>query len=182
MTSGIHRAGAAGARRLATVLAAGLLLVALGAPATATASGGQSGFAATRAATAAFHHLAAAEAAGYGLFPGCFSNPAGGMGVHYVDFSSVADGKVDPLKPEALVYEPLRGGGYRLVAVEWVVIAESWTGTQPPSVLGHRLDFVDSPNEFGLPPFYELHAWLWQPNPRGMFNEWNPAVSCAAAG
>lgn len=182
MASQHHRAGLAGARRLGLLLAAGVLAAALGAPATVAAGGGQSGFAATRNATAAFHDLAAAEAAGYGLFPGCFSDATGGMGVHYVDFSSVADGKVDPLKPEALVYEPQRGGGMRLVAVEWVVIAESWTGAQPPSVLGHQLEFVDSPNEFGLPPFYELHAWLWQPNPRGMFNEWNPAVSCAFAG
>lgn len=21
-----------------------------------------------------------------------------------------------------------------------------------------------------------LHAWLWKPNPRGLFEEWNPAV------
>jgi hypothetical protein len=23
----------------------------------------------------------------------------------------------------------------------------------------------------GLPDFYELRAWLWQPNPLGMFDE-----------
>ncbi len=182
MTSQLHRAGVTGARRLGLVVAAGLLVASLGAPAAVTAAGGQSGFAATRNATAAYHDLATAEAAGYGLFPGCFSDPTGGMGVHYVDFSSVADGKVDPGKPEAMVYEPLRGGGMRLVAVEWVVIADSWQGAEPPTVLGHQLEFVDSPNEFGLPPFYELHAWLWQPNPLGMFNEWNPAVTCAFAG
>ncbi|HEX9044795.1 MAG TPA: hypothetical protein VF802_07200 [Candidatus Limnocylindrales bacterium] len=146
------------------------------------AAGGQADWAGVRAATAAFHDLSIAQAAGYGLFPGCFSDPTGGMGIHYVQFSSVADGVVDPLHPEALVYEPLAGGGLRLVAVEYVVIAASWTGATPPSVFGVPLTFVDSPNEFGLPPFYELHAWLWQPNPLGMFNEWNPMVSCAAAG
>jgi hypothetical protein len=25
---------------------------------------------------------------------------------------------------------------------------------------------------------YELHAWLWQRNPSGLFFEWNPKVSC----
>jgi hypothetical protein len=30
---------------------------------------------------------------------------------------------------------------------------------------------VTSPNRYGLPPFYELHAWLWKPNPSGMFYE-----------
>lgn len=170
------------ARLVAVAASAAVLIVSLGSSSVMAAAGGQSAFAATRAATAAYHSLAAAEAAGYGLFPGCFAHAEGGMGVHYVDFSSVADGKVDPLKPEALVYEPLRGGGMRLVAVEWVVIAASWTGAEPPTVFGQPLEYVDSPNEFGLPPFYELHAWLWQPNPLGMFHEWNPAVTCAYAG
>jgi len=165
-----------------TSLLAGLIALAVGAGPTLAASGGQSDLAGVRAATAAFHNLSTAQAAGYGLFPGCFSAPAGGMGVHYVQFSSVADGTIDPLKPEALVYEPLRGGRMRLVAVEYVVIAASWTGSAPPSVFGQQLEFVDSPNEFGLPPFYELHVWLWQPNPSGIFSEWNPSVSCAAAG
>jgi len=167
--------------RLAAAASAALLALSLGSSAMA-AAGGQASVAATRAATAAYHDLATAEAAGYGLFPGCFAHAEGGMGVHYVDFSSVADGKIDPLKPEALVYEPLRGGGMRLVAVEWVVIASSWTSAEPPSVFGQPLEYVDSPNEFGLPPFYELHAWIWQPNPLGMFHEWNPAVTCAYAG
>lgn len=169
-------------RLIGLAVTAALALTSLGAGSALAAPGGQSAFAATRAATAAFHDLATAEAAGYGLFPGCFAHAEGGMGIHYVDFSSVADGTVDPLKPEALVYEPLADGTMKLVAVEWVVIAESWTGAQPPTVFGQPLDFVDTPNEFGLPPFYELHAWLWQPNRLGMFHEWNPAVSCAAAG
>ena len=160
----------------------GLLALSVGAsPALAAASApgaDQAAFARVRAATAAYHDLSAAEAAGYGLFPGCFSDPTGGMGVHYVNFSSVGDGTVDPMKPEALVYEPLAGGGMRLVAVEYVMIAASWQGQGTPSVLGHPLTFVPAPNEFGLPDFYELHAWLWQPNQLGMFNEWNPAVSC----
>jgi hypothetical protein len=31
---------------------------------------------------------------------------------------------------------------------------------------------------YGLPPFYELHAWLWKFNPHGFFNDWNPRVHC----
>jgi hypothetical protein len=34
-------------------------------------------------------------------------------------------------------------------------------------------------NRFGLPPFYQLHAWVWQDNPSGMFSMWNPAASCS---
>ena len=169
--------------RLAPALLAGVLAIAVVSPALAapSASGGdQSTFAAIRAATAAYHDPSAAQAAGYGLFPGCFSDPGGGMGVHYVKFSSVADGTIDPAAPEGLVYEPLAGGGMRLVAVEYVMIAASWQGQGAPSVLGHPLTFVPEGNEFGLPDFHELHVWLWQPNPLGMFNEWNPSVSCPA--
>ena len=36
-------------------------------------------------------------------------------------------------------------------------------------------------NRYGLPPFYELHAWAWKHNPRGLFDDWNPRVSCATA-
>ena len=167
--------------RLAPVFLAGAFALAAVTPALAASSASgsdQSAFAAVRGATAKYHDLSAAQTAGYGLFPGCFSDPTGGMGVHYVDFSSVADGIVDPLKPEGLVYEPLAGGGMRLVAVEYVVIAAAWEGPGVPTVLGHALEFVPEGNEFGLPDFYELHVWLWQPNPSGMFNEWNPSVSC----
>jgi hypothetical protein len=161
-------------------LAAVLVLSVSAAPALAASTPGadQAAFSRVRAATAAYHDLAVAQAAGYGLFPGCFSDPTGGMGVHYVDFGSVGDGTVDPFEPEALVYEPLAGGEVRLVAVEYVMIAASWQGQGVPTVLGHALTFVPAPNEFGLPDFYELHVWLWQPNPLGTFNEWNPTVSC----
>lgn len=142
---------------------------------------GRARWGAVREATEAYRDLATAQAAGYGLFPGCFDNPAGGMGVHYVKFSSVGDGVIDPLDPEAMVYEPTKDGGFRLGAVEYIVIAASWTGSRPPEVLGHPLDFVDSPNEFGLPPFYELHVWLYKSNPSGMFTEWNPRVTCKYA-
>ena len=35
-------------------------------------------------------------------------------------------------------------------------------------------------NRYNLPDFYELHAWIWKHNPSGMFEDWNPTVSCAA--
>ncbi len=167
---------------LRPAVVAGLLVLSMSAVpalAAAPASGAdQAAFAGVREATAAYQNLDAAIAAGYGLFPGCFTDPAGGMGVHYVQFNSVADGVIDPLKPEALVYEPLADGQMRLVAVEYVQLASTWTGSEPPSVYGHPLVFTPAPNEFGLPDFYELHVWLWQPNPNGMFTEWNPSVSC----
>jgi hypothetical protein len=180
MGSFLRRRSRSTVRLARALLVAGLLTASVGSGPAAAAGGGQADLAAVRAATAAYHDLSAAEAAGYGLFPGCFAHPEGGMGVHYVQFGSVGDGVIDPRAPEALVYEPLAAGGMRLVAVEYIVIASSWNGAAPPSVLGHPLEFVTTPNEFGLPDFYELHVWLGQPNPSGMFHEWNPRVSCPA--
>lgn len=35
-----------------------------------------------------------------------------------------------------------------------------------------------SPNRFGIPAFYDLHAWASEANPSGPFNDWNPKVLC----
>ncbi len=175
MTTRVLRTAFAALLALATIAP---IQPALAAPSASGAT--QATWAAVRAATAKYHDLNVAIADGYGLFPGCFTDAAGGMGVHYVKFSSVADGAVDPLQPEALVYEPQTDGSMALVAVEYVQIAATWTGGTAPSVFGKSLVFTPSPNEFGLPDFYELHVWLWRPNPSGMFEEWNPAVHCPA--
>ncbi|MGH2472503.1 MAG: hypothetical protein ACRDG6_08890 [Candidatus Limnocylindria bacterium] len=136
-----------------------------------------------RAATAPFHNIDAALAAGYGLFTdaagiACIDNPAGGMGIHYVKGALVGDGAVNAATPEALVYEPTKNGRLRLVAVEYVVFQADWAGSSPPLLFGETFTAVSSANRYGLPPFYELHAWIWNNNPSGMFEDWNPRVSC----
>jgi hypothetical protein len=69
-----------------------------------------------------------------------------------------------------------------LVGVEFIVIADVWhlnhAPQDPPVLEGQLLQFVDSPNRFGLPAFYELHVWAWRDNPNGAFVDWNPRVSC----
>jgi hypothetical protein len=64
--------------------------------------------------------------------------------------------------------------------MEYIVFAEAWDAAnqQPPSLFGQTLHLVGSPNRYGLPPFYELHLWAWKHNPSGMFNDWNPTVTC----
>jgi hypothetical protein len=47
-----------------------------------------------------------------------------------------------------------------------------------PEVGAMGVDFVDSPNRFGLPAHYELHVWAWRENPNGAFVDWHPRVSC----
>ncbi len=139
-----------------------------------------------RQATEPFHNFDLALAAGYGEFYVCTDkDKTGGMGQHYVKGSLVEDPALDLLRPEVLVYEPRREGGYRLVAVEYVVLKQAWHdafGEARPRLFGRTLSLVRAPNRYGLPDFYEIHAWVWKANPRGMFNDWNPKVSCLGKG
>jgi hypothetical protein len=142
-----------------------------------------------RHATAAFHHIDTARTAGYGLLTdaagiACIAEPGmGAMGIHYANSTLVGDPSIDAATPEALVYEPQAHGKLRLVALEYVVFKDAWDATHsaPPSLFGQTFNFTDSPNRFGLPAFYSLHAWVWKHNPAGMFAMWNPNVSCSPA-
>ena len=134
-----------------------------------------------RRATAHFQDPGAATAAHYAPFLGCVSGPErGAMGVHFVNGSLVADGQLDPEKPEALVYES-RNGRFRLVAAEFIVLADAWHARNPqtPALFGQLLNYIAAPNRYGTPNFYEIHVWAWKDNPFGMFVDWNPRVSCA---
>jgi hypothetical protein len=137
-------------------------------------------------ATAKFRSVGVAQRAGYGRFVdvngvACIDMPGmGAMGIHYVNGDLVADPTISALKPEAMVYEPTRSGGLRLVAVEYVVVKADWDAKHRsrPSLFGRRFDLTNSPNRYGLPPFYSLHAWVWKANPAGTFAMWNPRVHC----
>jgi hypothetical protein len=137
-------------------------------------------------ATAGFHEVQAAVDAGYGEFRdaadiACIQNlPAGTMGIHYVNGDLVGDAVIDPLQPEALVYEPEANGKLKLVALEYIVFKELWddANAEPPSLFGREFDSTPAGNRYGIPAFYSLHAWIWKPNPSGLLFAWNPNVSC----
>ncbi len=167
---------------LAGAVASVGILVAVG---TALADPQAGLIAAARQATAAYHDLSVAERDGFAPFYVCTDETgAGAMGQHFVNGARVADPSLDETKPEVLVYAPLPGGGYRLVALEYVVLAADWDATHssPPTLYGRTLKRVPAGNRYGLPDFYELHAWIWRPNPRGMFDDWNSKVSCRGNG
>lgn len=142
--------------------------------------------AAVRAATARFHAIDDALDADYGAFYVCTDETGlGAMGQHYVNGGLVGDAVLDPATPEAIMYEPMPGGVQRLVGVEWVVFRSVWEAaghTGVPSLFGRNLRLVSEPNRYGIPAFYELHAWIWRPNPAGIHADWNPSVSCRGAG
>ncbi len=163
-----------------------LLIAAAFCPALADDDEGANGLAGlVRDATRAYRDVALAEAAGYGAFLGCVSGSQGGaMGVHYANGTLVGDDAVDASQPEILVYEPMRNGHMRLVAVEYIVFADAWHAVNeaPPVLEGQVFHYTGSPNRYGLPPFYALHVWAWKHNANGVFADWNPAVSCANYG
>ena len=134
-----------------------------------------------REATRAFTDVAVARAAGYVDGVTCVAHPElGGMGIHYVNPALVADGRVDPTRPEILVYEPTKKG-LRLVAVEYFVAdADQDLGTDAdrPTLMGHVFDGPMPGHEPGMPVHYDLHAWVHKTNPSGELAPWNPRVTC----
>jgi hypothetical protein len=134
-----------------------------------------------RRATSHFHHVKTAQAVGYAQFLDCVDEPGeGAMGMHFVHGELISDTVLDPLLPEALMYEPRPNGQLRLVGVEYIVFQEAWDAAhaKPPTLLGQQFHLVPSPNRYGVPAFYELHVWVWRHNPSGLFNDWNPRVTC----
>ncbi len=132
--------------------------------------------AAVREANVRFKNVAAAVAEGYAPIP-CTSGVDGGaMGVHYVNAKYLEDETPDIRRPQAVMYEPGPNGKMDLVAVEFI----SFKG--PASLKGQLFSFTNAPNRYGLKPFYELHVWAWRPNPKGVFADMNPNVSCEHAG
>jgi hypothetical protein len=166
---------------MAAVIAASLLAM----TGTANASPGALGRA--RASTDRFHNINVAKDKGYALLTdkdgiACIDNPGvGGMGIHYAKGSLIDDPTEHPRQPELLVYQPLKNGHLRLVALEYVVFESAWKAAGhvgPPKLFGEKFELTPAGNRYGLPPFYELHAWVWKHNSRGLFDDWNPAVHC----
>lgn len=169
-------------RRIVVIAAAAIAVLAIGSAAIALAAGGgQSDLARVKGAVAKYHTTAAAESAGWGLVDGldhCFENPGvGGMGVHYINLSLLANTDLDPKQPEALVYQHQPNGNLHLGAVEYIVPADLWEAEGhdgPPELLGQHLHLNEA---LGV---YVLHAWIFTKNPAGTFEDWNPDVSCPA--
>jgi hypothetical protein len=85
------------------------------------------------------------------------------MGQHFANPDTFSDGILDPVDPEAMVYEDKGHGNLHLVAVEWV-------STTPGTVMNVPLHFNPDVQ------LWVLHAWVWKDNPAGVFNDTNPTV------
>jgi hypothetical protein len=136
-----------------------------------------------RAANERFANINVALGEGWVQATPCVSGPDfGAMGVHFVHADRISQALLDPKQPEALIYEPLEDGSFRLVGVEFIILASIWQTNNPdagpPALEGNLLNYVAAPNRFGLPAFYELHVWAFQGNPNGSFADWNSRVVC----
>lgn len=165
---------------------------------------------AIRAATEKYRDVAAALADGYIKDPSnmCITSAMegaprqlGAMGVHYFrpDLLGLAGTEprvhgngmhTDFLKPAILMYEPQADGSQKLVGIENLVWAKPWKeagNAGAPSFHGYDYYYMhDNPatemdEAHGFEPHYELHFWLYQDNPSGMFSPFNPTVTCEHA-
>lgn len=162
---------------------------------------------AVRAATTRYRDVQVAIAEGYITDPAAtcesadmMGRPAeeGAMGIHYfrpdllgitaleprVDGTSL---HTDFLRPSILIYEPQADGSLELVAVENLVFKKAWAAaghTAPPTFLGVEYDDMeDDPSTEAdeahmFEPHYDRHVWLYRDNPKGVFAQFNPDVTC----
>ncbi|HEX6127233.1 MAG TPA: hypothetical protein VFZ23_17810 [Pyrinomonadaceae bacterium] len=125
-----------------------------------------------RAATAKYHDINEALLDGYTQVSPCVALPTGpAMGIHYGKVPRMQDGVLNIEEPEILLYQPESDGDLRLVAVEYMIPRN--LVTELPQLFGHY--FHSGPMNT-----YTLHAWIWRNNPSGMFEDFNPNVTCSA--
>jgi hypothetical protein len=112
---------------------------------------------------------------GYEFVPPCVSDPElGGMGDHYSrnaddDFGR-GDGTYAVERPQYLVYAPRPNGSRRLAALDYTVPYEKWHSDKAPEFFGIPFTRNDG---FGV---WMFHIWVFQPNPAGIFANFNPKV------
>lgn len=108
--------------------------------------------------------------------------PPGAMGVHFLNTANIGP-KLDPAKPQVLIYEPVKDK-LKLVAAEWFVPVAA-AGTERPQIFGQPLSGPMNGHEPIMPAtlrHYDLHVWLWKNNPRGVFTSTNAVVKCPEGG
>lgn len=122
----------------------------------------------------------------------------GAMGIHYFRPDLLQITGVEPrvngtgthtdfLQPSVLLYEPQEDGSLVLVGVENVVFEAAWRAVgnqEPPSFNGVSYDYMinDPTTEVdeahGFEAHFDLHVWVFRENPNGVFEPFNPGVTC----
>jgi hypothetical protein len=117
-----------------------------------------------------------------GAVDGPITYPPGAMGVHFLNPGNIGP-KLDPTKPQVLIYEP-HGDKLVLTAAEWLMPVAA-AGGVAPAIFGHTLAGPMDGHEPIMPAsltHYDLHVWLWKNNPKGMFTSTNSDIHCPKGG
>src|SRR5690606_11809528 len=127
-----------------------------------------------RTTTASFTDIGRAIDAGWDTdLSGCVEHPAeGGMGHHYARLEWL-DGRVNHLEPQVLLYVMGDDGEMEFLGLEYVVPFDFVGPDEAPPVLFFH-EFHANHDQ----GFWALHVWTEKDNPKGMFYDWNPNVSC----
>ncbi|MGH2454641.1 MAG: hypothetical protein ACRDHD_00055 [Candidatus Limnocylindria bacterium] len=185
-------------RTITALTVAGILGGLVVATAVAKAGSLPSELQAVRSAVASYHSYDQALADGYSAAgEPCVAEPGlGTMGIHAVNYDLLASGANDPLRPPILLYVPRDDGSLRLVGVEYFMVALAnpetgpapWFASDPPplgffnpapSIFGQTFDGPMPGHNPAMPWHYDLHAWVVEENPSGIFAPFNPALSCS---
>jgi hypothetical protein len=169
---------------------------------------GEPSLAEVRLATERFRDVKVALAEGYIRDPANMCETAdmmglppekGTMGIHYfrpdmLGISAPPNPRVNGngthtnfRKPAILLYEPQADGSVVLIGVENLVFAKAWQqagNDAPPSFHGVAYDtMTDDPatpldEAHNFEPHHDRHVWLYRENPNGVFDPFNPRVTC----
>ena len=153
-----------------------------------------------------FKNVSYALSHGYVPASHCETHPTlGAMGYHYVNpqilgLTAPVNGRINGTgtytgvnPPPILLYVPdgQGQGGLRLAGIELLVFAAAWdaANSHPPMYRGREYNYMaDNPatttidEAHNFMPHYDLHIWLFDHNPSGLYAQWNPALSCSTAG
>ena len=117
---------------------------------------------------------------GYFSTVGCVQTPDGGMGIHFLNPALIGP-KADPAKPPILMYEPGSDGKFQLIAVEWIIPLATGIKARP-TLFGQDFEGPMAGHEPLIPDglhHYDLHAWIFKKNPKGVYSHANPDVDCS---
>lgn len=127
-----------------------------------------------RAATQTFKsHEVALEAGWDTDLSGCVEHPTeGGMGHHFARLEFL-DGRVNHLQPQVLLFGSDAEGNMEFLGVEYIVPFAVHPENEEPPVLFDQPFHANHELQF-----WALHVWTEKENPKGIFYDWNPNVTC----
>jgi hypothetical protein len=187
----IRRLTAHGGRlitRTTTLAATAMIAIGLGAAPSAAEAGKSPGpkmqrhLDQVKDATKRYKEVEMALRDGYLASDHCEAKPGvGAMGYHYTNPELLGDRRIRPLHPEQLLYVPTPSGGRRLGGVEYSradADQDLSTDLDRPDFYGRRFNGPMAGHFPGQPIHYDLHVWLFQDNPDGVFARYNREASC----